>query len=71
MLQAIKTYQLGGKLSELLYSPAAMHGVDMSSNSVKPRARVKPMLAVCGNSMFLYGGTVEVRTQSSARQPSW
>jgi hypothetical protein len=29
LLQAYKTYQLGGKLNELLYSPA-LYGVDLS-----------------------------------------
>ena len=60
-MQAIKTYQLGGKLSELLYSPATLHGVDMSSGDLKPRARVKPMITVCGNTLYMYGGSVEVR----------
>ena len=59
-LQALKTYQLGGKLSELLYSPATLHGLDLSSAAVKPRARAKPMLAVCHNVLYVYGGLVEV-----------
>ena len=51
---------MGGKMSELLYSPAAIHGVDLASATVKPRARANPMMAVCGNTMYLYGGVVEV-----------
>ena len=40
--QAFQTYKLGGKMSELLYSPAA-YGIDLSSKDMpKPR---KP--AVC------------------------
>ena len=36
-LQAFQTYKLGGKMSELLYSPAA-YGIDMSSKDMpKPR----------------------------------
>ena len=32
-LQAYQTYKLGGKISELLYSPAA-YGIDMSSKDM-------------------------------------
>ena len=36
--QAYKTYRLGGKLSELLYSPAAF-GIDLSHQDMpRPRA---------------------------------
>ncbi|KAK9802848.1 hypothetical protein WJX73_007641 [Symbiochloris irregularis] len=58
--KAYKTYKLGGKLSELLYSPAAAHGVDLTAASVKPRARANPMLTVCHHTLYLYGGVVEV-----------
>jgi hypothetical protein len=34
-LQAYKTYQLGGKLNELLYSPA-LYGVDLSGKVCNP-----------------------------------
>jgi hypothetical protein len=37
--QAFKTYRLGGKMSELLYSPAA-YGIDLSHKDMpRPRAR--------------------------------
>lgn len=63
--QAYKTYKIGGKVSELLYSPAA-YGIDLSSQHVlKPRARANPMLTVCGNLLFLMGGIVEVRLRNS------
>ena len=59
-MQAYKAYQMGGKVSELLYSPA-LFGVDLSAqNMPKPRARSSPMMAVVGNTLWLYGGTVEV-----------
>ena len=62
MLQAYKAYKLGGKVSELLYSPA-LYGVDLSAqNMPKPRARSSPMMAVVGNTLWLFGGTVEVST---------
>jgi hypothetical protein len=58
--QAYKTYKLGGKISELLYSPAA-YGIDLSSQHVlKPRARANPMMTVLGNTLILMGGIVEV-----------
>ena len=61
-VKAYTTYKLGGKMSELLYSPAT-YGVDFSSKSMlKPRARQSPMMAVCKNTLWLMGGIVEVRT---------
>lgn len=64
MPQAYKAYKLGGKVSELLYSPA-LYGIDLSSqNMPKPRARCNPMLAVVGNTLWLFGGTVEVSSYS-------
>ncbi len=64
MAQAYKAYKLGGKVSELLYSPA-LYGIDLSAqNMPKPRARCSPMLAVVGNTLWLFGGTVEVSNHS-------
>lgn len=62
-LKAYKTYKLGGKMSELLYSPATF-GVNFSSKTMlKPRARQAPMMAVVKNSLWMMGGIVEVRSQ--------
>lgn len=59
--QAYKTYKLGGKVSELLYSPAA-YGIDVSARDApKPRARSSPMMAVVKNTLWMFGGIVEVR----------
>ncbi len=59
-VQAYKTYKLGGKISELLYSPAA-YGIDLSSQHLlKPRARASPMMGVSGNTLYMMGGMVEV-----------
>lgn len=63
-VQAYKAYKLGGKVSELLYSPA-LYGIDLSAqNMPKPRARSSPMMAVVGNTLWLFGGTVEVHCSS-------
>ena len=52
-------------MSELLYSPA-LYGIDLSAqNMPKPRARSSPMMAVVGNTLWLFGGTVEVNSDSS------
>ena len=62
--QAYLTYRLGGAVSELLYSPAT-YGIDYGSSAgalPRPRARANPMMAVCGNTLCLLGGVVEVRT---------
>jgi hypothetical protein len=64
IVQAYKAYKLGGKVSELLYSPA-LYGIDLSAqNMPKPRARCSPMVAVVGNTLWLFGGTVEVSSYS-------
>ena len=69
-MQAYKAYKLGGKVSELLYSPA-LYGIDLSAqNMPKPRARSSPMMAVVGNTLWLFGGTVEVWFSQSAMQLS-
>ena len=58
--QAYTTYKLGGKLSEMLYSPAT-YGVDFSGKNLpRPKARANGNLAVAGNTLWLMGGIVEV-----------
>ena len=60
-MQAYKAYKLGGRVSELLYSPA-LYGIDLSAqNMPKPRARACPMMTVVGNTLWLFGGAVEVK----------
>lgn len=57
---AYTAYKLGGQVSELLYSPAA-YGIDLSATDmIKPRARSAPMLAVLKNTMWMWGGMVEI-----------
>lgn len=47
-------------MSELLYSPAT-YGLDLSAKDmIKPRARAAPMMAVLRNTLWMWGGTVEV-----------
>ena len=66
--QAYKTYKLGGKLSEMLYSPAA-YGVDFSGRDLpRPKARANAHLAVVGNTLWLMGGLVEVRLPGHAHR---
>ena len=57
---AMKTFQLGGKVPELLYSPAT-YGIDLSAKDmIKPKARSAPMLCVLRNTMWMWGGIVEI-----------
>ena len=64
--QAYTTYKLGGQVSELLYSPATF-GLDLSAKDmIKPRARAAPMLAVLRNTLWMFGGTVEVGGRAGA-----
>lgn len=58
--KAYTTYKLGGQMSELLYSPAT-YGIDLSAKDmIKPRARAAPMMVVLRNTMWMWGGTVEI-----------
>jgi hypothetical protein len=58
--KAFKLYQIGGAISEVLYSPAA-YGVDLSSsNAPKPRARINSSACVVKNTLWLFGGSVEI-----------
>ena len=69
--QAYLTYRLGGAVSELLYSPAT-YGIDYGSSAgalPRPRARANPMMAVCGNTLCLLGGVVEVRSLRTCPLP--
>lgn len=58
--KAMRLYRIGGKISEVLYSPAA-YGVDLSSqNAPKPRARINANICVVKNKLWLLGGIVEI-----------
>jgi Galactose oxidase, central domain/IQ calmodulin-binding motif len=58
--QAFKVYKMGGAISEVLYSPAA-YGVDLSSRGApRPRARINASAAVVRNTLWLFGGCVEI-----------
>eukprot|EP00879_Flechtneria_rotunda_P026279 GHRR01028011.1.p1 GENE.GHRR01028011.1~~GHRR01028011.1.p1 ORF type:complete len:302 (+),score=148.67 GHRR01028011.1:202-1107(+) len=69
--KAYKLYQLGGVVSEILYSPAA-YGLDMSvMNMPKPRARISPQVAVTGSTLWLLGGVVEVGESEITLDDMW
>lgn len=58
--KAYETYKVGGKVSELLYSPAT-YGIDWDSKElIRPRARSAPTLFVLKNTLWLWGGMVEI-----------
>ena len=66
--KAYKLYRIGGAVSEVLYSPAAF-GVDMTNlNRPKPRARIHANMAVIKNTLYLFGGIVEIGDKE-VRQP--
>ena len=68
---ALKTYKLGGQISELLYSPAT-YGIDLSAKDViKPRARSAPMLAVLRHTMWMWGGMVEIGHSDVVLDDMW
>ena len=58
--KAYEIYKVGGKVSELLYSPAT-YGIDWDSKElIRPRARSAPTLFVLKNTLWLWGGMVEI-----------
>jgi N-acetylneuraminic acid mutarotase len=58
--KAYEVYKVGGKVSELLYSPAT-YGIDWDSKElIRPRARSAPTLFVLKNTLWLWGGMVEI-----------
>ena len=56
--KAYKLYKLGGKISELLYSPAVCK-VPGLSKLRHPHPRINGALAVVQNTLYLYGGVFE------------
>ncbi|CAD7702273.1 unnamed protein product [Ostreobium quekettii] len=69
--KAYKLYRIGGVVSEVLYSPAA-YGVDLSSrNAPKPRARIGAGMAVLRNTLWLFGGVVEVGDRDVTLDDVW
>jgi hypothetical protein len=66
--KAYKLYKIGGAISEVLYSPAA-YGVDLSSrNAPKPRARINSNACVVKNTLWLFGGAVEISDKEVSAQ---
>lgn len=69
--KAMQTYRVGGKVSELLYSPATV-GIDWSSKDiVRPRARAAPLMAVLKNTLWLLGGVVEIAHTDVVLDDMW
>eukprot|EP00892_Ulva_mutabilis_P009626 jgi/Ulvmu1/7035/UM033_0094.1 len=69
--KAMKLYRIGGQMSEVLYSPAA-YGVDLSSqNAPKPRARINANICVVKNTLWLFGGIVEIGDREVTLDDVW
>ncbi|GAB4820430.1 hypothetical protein N2152v2_007476 [Parachlorella kessleri] len=69
--KAYTAYRLGGQISELLYSPAT-YGIDLSAKDmIKPRARASPMMTVLKNTLWMWGGTVEIETADVNLDDMW
>lgn len=56
--KAYKLYKVGGVVSELLYSPGS--GEAPPKSLPKPRGRINAAIAIKANSMYLFGGVVEL-----------
>lgn len=69
--KAFKVYKLGGKVSELMYSPAT-YGFDPSVlNAPKPRGRISAGLCIVRNDLWLFGGVVEILEREITLDDIW
>ncbi|GMH39779.1 hypothetical protein BSKO_07677 [Bryopsis sp. KO-2023] len=69
--KAYKLYKIGGVVSEVLYSPAT-YGVDLSSvNLPKPKGRINGGMVVLKNTLWLFGGMVEVLDKEISLDDIW
>eukprot|EP00873_Tetraselmis_striata_P018332 jgi/Tetstr1/438596/TSEL_027147.t1 len=69
--KAYKVYRLGGKVSEILYSPAQYGIAPESGKHPKPRERINAAAAVVGNTMWLFGGIVELGDKEITLDDLW
>eukprot|EP00192_Tetraselmis_astigmatica_P005231 CAMPEP_0117671142 /NCGR_PEP_ID=MMETSP0804-20121206/13165_1 /TAXON_ID=1074897 /ORGANISM="Tetraselmis astigmatica, Strain CCMP880" /LENGTH=530 /DNA_ID=CAMNT_0005479561 /DNA_START=26 /DNA_END=1618 /DNA_ORIENTATION=+ len=69
--KAYKVYRLGGKVSEILYSPAQYGVAPDSGKHPKPRERINAAAAVTGNTMWLFGGIVEIGDKEITLDDLW
>lgn len=56
--KAYKLYKVGGVVSELLYSPGS--GEAAPKTLPRPRGRINAAISIKANSMYLFGGVVEL-----------
>ena len=56
--KAYKLYKVGGVVSELLYSPGS--GEAAPKTLPKPRGRINAAISIKANSMYLFGGVIEL-----------
>jgi len=69
--KAYKVYRLGGKVSEILYSPAQYGVAPDSGSHAKPRGRINAAAAVVGNTLWLFGGIVEIGDKEITLDDLW
>eukprot|EP00216_Chloropicon_sp_CCMP2111_P004920 CAMPEP_0198241542 /NCGR_PEP_ID=MMETSP1446-20131203/6337_1 /TAXON_ID=1461542 ORGANISM="Unidentified sp, Strain CCMP2111" /NCGR_SAMPLE_ID=MMETSP1446 /ASSEMBLY_ACC=CAM_ASM_001112 /LENGTH=529 /DNA_ID=CAMNT_0043924397 /DNA_START=48 /DNA_END=1637 /DNA_ORIENTATION=- len=67
--KAYKAYKIGGKVNELLYSPAVCRLA--GGKVVYPVPRIKASMAVIDNVLWLYGGTVEDVDKETTLDDLW
>ena len=67
--KAYKTYKIGGKVNELLYSPAVIKG--SNAKIVLPRPRIKGSMVVIDNVLWLYGGSFETDEEEVTMDDMW
>ena len=68
--KAYKLYRVGGVVSEILYSPA-LAGVVPPRGIVRPFGRINALLAVHGNTLYVYGGIIEAGDKEVTLDDLW
>lgn len=67
--KAMRLYKEQGKVSEMIYAPAEQRRATKALPS--PVGRIKACLAVLGNTLYMYGGMVEVGDAEYALDDLW
>ena len=67
--KAYKLYKVGGVVSELLYSPGS--GEAPPKSLPKPRGRINAALSIKGNTMYMFGGVIEIGDVEIALDDLW
>ena len=69
--KAFKLYKVGGRVNELLYSPAIVRQDPGSKRIVHPNPRIKANVAIVEHVLWLYGGSFEAQDKEVTLDDVW